>query len=455
MAYISSISDPMIIGRPCAIIINPDGCTNWTVTWDCDDLSGTITTHSGNTALTFTLPTTLYEKIPNSTEVGIRFFVYGYYGTTLQDVRYTIEPISVDTSLCRPTISLPTVSEANDAAYALTGDREKLIRYVSSAEIAISAEGKNYATVDETDIEITNNGKVYVGTPQGISPFVSEVFNVKATDSRGLSTSITYTLPSTRIVEYIKLTCNIGNDRQDTAGNMQLTCSGNYFNSSFGAVNNTLTVEYRYKETGGEFGAWTTMSATASGNTYSASADLTGLDYKKTYIFECRATDKAMTISSGEKNKQAFPVFHWSKSDFVHETPVDFRGGILFNGVEGDYIEEQGTYLATSIEWTYRKWHSGLAECWGRANVSIDSGDWSSWGALYQAELLSGESFPFTFTEITNEIATVSSLSGGFVNCSAMYSTYNTTGSYFVVHPNALDDSYQFNLSIHVRGRWK
>lgn len=43
-----------------------------------------------------------------------------------------------------------------------------------------------------------------------------------------------------------------------------------------------------------------------------------------------------------------------------------------------DYVVETGT----SGIWTYRKWKSGIAECWGKISVSITS--WSAWGAVYE-----------------------------------------------------------------------
>lgn len=53
----------------------------------------------------------------------------------------------------------------------------------------------------------------------------------------------------------------------------------NYFNGSFGKVANTLTVQYRYKTQGENYGSWTTVTATKSGNTYSATASISGLNY--------------------------------------------------------------------------------------------------------------------------------------------------------------------------------
>lgn len=49
-----------------------------------------------------------------------------------------------------------------------------------------------------------------------------------------------------------------------------------------------------------------------------------------------------------------------------------------------DYIVEQGT----SGIWTYRKWNSGIAECWGRISIS---------------GLTTNTSLPFTFANTSYE----------------------------------------------------
>lgn len=56
-------------------------------------------------------------------------------------------------------------------------------------------------------------------------------------------------------------------------------------------------------------------------------------------------------------------------------------------GVISDWVVEQGT----SGIWTYRKWNSGIAECWGTKQGSVPSG-WSNAGIAI--------SYPFTFMNI-------------------------------------------------------
>ena len=58
-----------------------------------------------------------------------------------------------------------------------------------------------------------------------------------------------------------------------------------------------------------------------------------------------------------------------------------------------DYIVEQ----ASSGVWTYRKWNSGFAECWGYHTISGTNIS-TAWGSLFStASPITLPSFPFTF----------------------------------------------------------
>jgi hypothetical protein len=158
-----------------------------------------------------------------------------------------------------------------------------------------------------------------------------------------------------------------------------------------------------------------------------------------------------MIVSSAEKNTQALPVFHWSENDFVHETDVDFHGGVFVNGEESDMIVEQGK----SGKWEYRKWSSGRAECWGAFSKTVYGSNWSEWGSLYQAEIIMNESYPIAFTDTPKEIATLHCGAGGLLCCTSLGRSAGTTSAYFAVHPNILSSSYSFLLELYVVGKWK
>lgn len=461
---LSAYTDKIYIGAVAKLEIYPlntmeTEATAATVTWTCGSQGGTAVSMTASTYNEFVIPISLYNEIPNAQSITLVLQCHAYNKNGAY-LGYTTKAYTVYANelYCSPTVSVPTVSAADALTARLTGDGTKLIRYVSTARVSVRAAAQ-YSYL--SDVVVRNgDGNSYVFESYAFTEIDGEcdlykigtnVFTITATDTRGFDTAIKYTFPAERFVEYVKLTCNVENEQPDTDGNIRLACSGNYFNASFGAVNNSLLVEYRYKENDGAFTEWATMTASTNGDTYSAYVNLSGLDYQSKYTFECRATDEAMTVTSADYVTKTTPVFDWGENDFAFNVPVDFRAGITVNGNESDIIVEHGT----SGMWTWRKWNSGVAECWGRKTNTVYGSDWSAWGSLYQAEVLSYEAYPFTFTEVNAEIATLHSLSGGLLNCSAMGSSYNTTGSYFVVHPNELDDDWQFSISLYVRGRWK
>ena len=226
-----------------------------------------------------------------------------------------------------PTIS-PTITDSNSTTVDLTGDSSKLVRYYSNAAITIGAAAVKKATLTSKKVTCGSESLTADGT---INAVESGTFTFTATDNRGNTTTLPVT-PS--FVEYVKLTCNMGNSMPTTDGDMTVKVSGNYFNGTFGAASNTLAVYYRYKVAGGSYSAWTAMTVTKGESNYSATASLTGLDYQTVYVFQAYAVDKLATIYSAERNVKATPVFDWGESDFKFNVPVFDKFGTAFgNGL--------------------------------------------------------------------------------------------------------------------------
>ena len=227
-----------------------------------------------------------------------------------------------------PTID-PTITDTNSKTVALTGNSSKLVRYCSNAHVIIDAQAVKKATLTSQKVTCGNKSLNGDGTIEAVE---SNSFVFTATDSRGNTTQKTVT-PS--FVNYVKLTCNLGNNTPTADGAMTVKVTGNYFNGSFGASSNTLAVYYRYKVSGGNYGNWTAMNvAIGSSSNYTATASLTGLDYQTTYVFQAYAVDKVTTIYSVERAVKSTPVFDWGASDFKFNVPVyDEFGALIGNGL--------------------------------------------------------------------------------------------------------------------------
>ena len=109
-----------------------------------------------------------------------------------------------------------------------------------------------------------------------------------------------------------------------------MSVSGALYRGSFGAASNTLTLDYRYKTTDGNYGSWKTVPSSnivMGSSKYTVSNLSLGedFDYKTSYVFQVRARDGATvsgtsyTLSTVTKTievQKGIPIFDWGEDDF-------------------------------------------------------------------------------------------------------------------------------------------
>lgn len=283
------------------------------------------------TTYTFNLTEAERNVLRNATTNANSRTVKFYIKTVIEGVTYYHNVSKTLTIVNAMPVVSATVKDTNSTTVALTGDNNTLVRYYSNAEYAVIATAQKGASI--TSYQSKGGGKVSSTSSGTFTGVENGNFSFTVSDSRGNDTGVSITKS---IVNYVKLTCDLTVSTPTTGGAMTMKVSGNYFNGSFGKTSNTLTVQYRYKTNGGSFGSWQTLTATKSGNTYSATTSLSGLDYKAQYTFEARATDKLATVSSADMAVKTTPVFDWSADDFNFNVPVHFAEGAT--GI-GDYGE--------------------------------------------------------------------------------------------------------------------
>lgn len=300
--------------------------------------TGTIATKTSSTSISWTVPTSLYNYIPNSTSGKITITCKTYSGSTLVGSSTCSFTASANSSDCKPSFA-PSIIDTNSTTIALTGDSSKLVRYYSTAKVNSNANGLYGATISSQ--KITNGSKSSTTSPASFANVESNSFGFSATDSRGYSNTASATAT---MINYVKLTCYIDNTSPSTDGNFTFTVKGNYFNGSFGSVANTLTVYYRWKTGSGNYSSWASMTTTLNGNTYTSTAKLTGLDYQTTYYFQAYAVDKLATVNTDEKAIKSLPIFDWSDTDFAFNVPITINGlpvythEVLYSGSSRDTI---------------------------------------------------------------------------------------------------------------------
>lgn len=119
---------------------------------------------------------------------------------------------------------------------------------------------------------------------------------------------------------------------------------------------------------------------------------------------------------------------------------------------EVDYIVS----TAVNKGWTYQKWKSGRARCWGTFNFKT-SVQTPLGSALYQnSNTMQKISYPFTFKEIPSETATVQS-PGGLVWLASTkeLNSKSTSAIYSIISPDKQNNNVIYKISLQVEGEWR
>lgn len=118
-----------------------------------------------------------------------------------------------------------------------------------------------------------------------------------------------------------------------------------------------------------------------------------------------------------------------------------------------DWVVAKGT----SGIWTYYKWASGRAECFGVSEISITG--WNDWGSVYESAERFQFSYPFTFVDNPVEVASFE-LGNGFYEMGVESTRYEDDGTgiktkvFYALRP-AVGGTGKGKIRIYAAGRWK
>lgn len=121
-------------------------------------------------------------------------------------------------------------------------------------------------------------------------------------------------------------------------------------------------------------------------------------------------------------------------------------GGGSGAGQAEDYIVEEGT----SGDWTYRKWNSGVAECWRTITDDRPSTAFSATGSVYYRNV-TGINFPTSFFNARPKVV-VNADFGNIGSASAM--GVSATG-FTISEMSAVSTARSVTLDIYAIGTWK
>lgn len=320
------------IGAKSSIVVNRKS-TSYThsIAYKFGNLMGYITDSGGvsstevkysTTSIAWTIPTTFYAQIPNAKTGTCTLTIKTYSGTTQIGTAQTDTfTVTAPKSSCAPSVS-GVVLDSNAATKALTGDNTKLVRYKSTAHCTITATAKNSATISEKKI----GGVVRADGIRGIPEIEVDSIEFYALDSRGYYTAVDVGFD---LIPYVLLTNNAEASRVDPGtGVSTLTVQGNYFNGSFGATDNNLSI--RYSVDGGDY---VDVVPTISADGYKTTVEITGLDYTTSHTVEVSAADLLDTITKTVTIGKSIPPFYWNETLFGFTTnivaPHFIKAGII------------------------------------------------------------------------------------------------------------------------------
>jgi len=268
--------------------------------------SGTrIVTGYGTSSTTVTSTATdvvknaLYRSIPSATSGKYQIeVIYGSI-TRIRNNGNTYSIIGTEV----PTFSNFTYKDTNTTVTNVTGNNQVLVKGLSNLQVDItsankmvaqnSASGKNYvlaiANLSKTIDYSTSDLNISMGV---VTSSGTQRLNVRAYDTRSLST-LAY--KDITVYDYFKPVINASITRLNNfEAQTTLKVSGTYTKLAINNVNkNTITnVQYRYRETGGTWSSWTTLTTTVNNGTFTCSDVILSLDNTKSFEFQIQATDK-------------------------------------------------------------------------------------------------------------------------------------------------------------------
>lgn len=430
--------------------------------------------------------------------------------TTIAGVQYwDVKQVTLSLVNYWPTITATVVDTGTSTAIT-GGDSNKIISGFNVINAKIVATGRKGANI--TKVWIRNGGTVAEGTTATFEKTFTNTtdgkFYFNAEDSRGNRIQNAPFEVSKTIIPWFRPTCDFSKQNMTTGGAYTIAASGTFYNGALGATANNITVQYRWRTTGGKWGSWTAMTVSKSGNNYTATASKSGLDYQTEYDVQIRAFD---AVGAKDDNYSAYtkvetisatPVFDWGKSDFKHNTTVVFAndryiygltkdgswrnafepcnasgnavlgwGG--YNAQEGEtriYGDTVGIYShknvvingtamadfvvaqGTTDGWFYKKWNSGQAECYKLLDLTgVNCAEFSMNGVYYCGS--KGATLPFTFTDIRYFSATGGSSNA--MNFVRPFSQSSTQVTFIVCCFDSTMKSASVRVYLEVKGKWK
>ena len=329
------------------------GIGTYSIEYEFGSLTGVILDNISPTdvpaTISWTIPTSFYNEIPDTTSKTGKLISYYTLGTKTVNSTSTFIAKIPDSDV--PTITASVIT-TDALSSQLSGNTSTIINGVSNVKVTMSATPTQGSTiVNQYFYYQRNYYPMAIQNTKTLTGGYDGVFDFGAIDTRSRKGTSRITLTA---IDYRSPTISIDGIEINTSGVATINISGTWFNGSFGATANTLTVQYRYKSSSSSsWGSWTTISNVTknSDGTYSATASKSGLSYNNAYNFEARVTDKINTVSSKEYTGKSLPVFDWSADDFNFNVPVSILSPADSNNpTTKQYVDDLTEVISLAVQ---------------------------------------------------------------------------------------------------------
>ena len=256
--------------------------------------------------------------------------VYFHLRTTIGSNKY-YSSLAKTFSIDDTSISFDSYAyDTNSRTKALTGNSSYIVKGYSDLYFIA---GASSASGTISSVSATCGGSTINAIHGTFYGATSASVKITAKDNRGNTNTNTV---DNYLIGYFKPTLQLKIIPTTTSGDLTIQVSGTFYNGSFGKVMNTLTCRYSISHEGSGYSSGSSFDLSISGNNYSGSITLTGLDYKNAYIVGVNAYDELDEVQINNQRTVGKPVFDWDNTEVNFNTDVRVRGNLRLKG-DGNY----------------------------------------------------------------------------------------------------------------------
>ena len=460
------------------------------------DHTDTIATGINQDSYEWTVPEIFYQYWTKGAKKFCTIYCDTYNGNSLIGTKSTNIQILVNTNT-KPDITNYNFRDMNSKTVALTDDNAKMVQGYSVGHLSFTATLNYYSKVDRVvdgdgnpvDYEIVSNTeqKQVISIEKDYTDF-SAGHMIWVWDGRGvvgrigLRTKNMATFPPAvktivyERVDYIPLTLSMTAKRPSaTTGEIAVAFSGNYFNSNFGAVDNTLELSWKYRQKdattwtdGGTFTKGTDYEIT--GNTFNSKGAISLgniFDYRNIYEIAIYYKDKLVDTYTTKTVTRGLPIFWWNKDGVYDGNNKKFL-------VEGEAPTTKNEYTTSATDTYSCNYINGIVESGSNTNGSWTK--WAdgtmiinktvlgtanitnAWGSLYVSAEINLGNFPVAFIEMPTIVVSPQTQTGTQYMLAGQggsgYGSETNAGNVALVRPNSRTN-VAYRLEVIAKGKWK